>query len=404
MSIIEQDSNNQQRLLIPSSSIDNDRVAKTRRSSSIATMLEPVLLIAAEEEEDDNNGETVTASRPFALSGILYGLLASFLYVTATFIVKELEFDLLDVLVVRLIVQLFLFLAFVIYHRYAVLVGSSKEKWLQFILCILTGIAFLGFFIGFRYLPLPDLTTLSFSRLIWTVLFGLLIYKEKPTIMILLSVCFTFIGVIFVAQPTFIFPQKNEMKIAFNITTATLNETNVDNMHSYSNRVIGISLALMSGLIFAFNILIFKQLITLKIKPSVLILQHSLVVLLCLILNHFYKYFFLNDITFFTLTIFQWKYWLAGLISLGQTLAVIAGNCAIKREPPSIVTIVSSVDIIYAITLQNLFTQKKSNLWVLLGSTLVVSSVVLIGLDKFMQERKIKKKKLKMATVLKTEK
>ncbi|CAF1032190.1 unnamed protein product [Adineta steineri] len=399
MSIIEQDSNNQQRLLIPSSSIDNDRVAKTRRSSSIATMLEPVLLIAAEEEEDDNNGETVTASRPFALSGILYGLLASFLYVTATFIVKELEFDLLDVLVVRLIVQLFLFLAFVIYHRYAVLVGSSKEKWLQFILCILTGIAFLGFFIGFRYLPLPDLTTLSFSRLIWTVLFGLLIYKEKPTIMILLSVCFTFIGVIFVAQPTFIFPQKNEMKIALNITTATLNETNVDNMHSYSNRVIGISLALMSGLIFAFNILIFKQLITLKIKPSVLILQHSLVVLLCLILNHFYKYFFLNDITFFTLTIFQWKYWLAGLISLGQTLAVIAGNGAIKREPPSIVTIVSSVDIIYAITLQNLFTQKKSNLWVLLGSTLVVSSVVLIGLDKFMQERKIKKKKLKMASV-----
>ncbi|CAF4045087.1 unnamed protein product [Adineta steineri] len=403
MSVIEQDSNNQQRLLIPSSSIDNDRVAKTRRSSSIATMLEPVLLIAAE-EEDDNNGETVTASKPFALSGILYGLLGSFLYVTATFIVKELEFDLLDVLVVRVIVQLFLFLAFVMYRRYAVLVGSSKEKWLQFILCILTGIAFLGFFIGFRYLPLPDLTTLSFSRLIWTVLFGLLIYKEKPTIMILLSVCFTFIGVIFVAQPTFIFPQKNEMKIALNITTATLNETNVDNMHSYSNRVIGISLALMSGLIFAFNILIFKQLITLKIKPSVLILQHSLVVLLCLILNHFYKYFFLNDITFFTLTIFQWKYWLAGLISMGQTLAVIAGNCAIKREPPSIVTIVSSVDIIYAITLQNLFTQKKSNLWVLLGSTLVVSSVVLIGLDKFMQERKIKKKKLKMVTVLKTEK
>ncbi|CAF4296743.1 unnamed protein product, partial [Adineta steineri] len=228
MSVIEQDSNNQQRLLIPSSSIDNDRVAKTRRSSSIATMLEPVLLIAAaEEEDDDNNGETITTSKPFALSGILYGLLGSFLYVTATFIVKELEFDLLDVLVVRVIVQLFLFLAFVMYRRYAVLVGSSKEKWLQFILCILTGIAFLGFFIGFRYLPLPDLTTLSFSRLIWTVLFGLLIYKEKPTIMILLSVCFTFIGVIFVAQPTFIFPQKNEMKIALNITTATLNETNV---------------------------------------------------------------------------------------------------------------------------------------------------------------------------------
>lgn len=98
--------------------------------------------------------------------------------------------------------------------------------------------------------------------------------------------------------------------------------------------------------------------------------------------------------TLFTLTIFQWKYWLATLISLLQTLGVICGNRAVKREPASVVTIVSASDIIYAILLQNLFTKDKSNLWVLLGSTLVISSVLLIGVHKFMQERKTKKKNI----------
>ncbi|CAF4246593.1 unnamed protein product, partial [Adineta steineri] len=84
----------------------------------------------------------------------------------------------------------------------------------------------------------------------------------------------------------------------------------------------------------------------------------------------------------------------ATLISLLQTLGVICGNRAVKRERPSIVTIVSASEIIYAILLQNIFTKNKSNVWVLLGSTLVISSVFLIGVHKFVQERKTKKKKI----------
>ncbi|UJR17617.1 hypothetical protein I4U23_004513 [Adineta vaga] len=377
----------QQHLLIPLSTINDDNTTKTRRSSSIAIVIEPFVL--ATEEADDS--KIITEAKSFALSGILYGLLGSCLFVTSTFTIKELGIDLLDALIIRFIIQISLLIFFIIFRHYSIWRGSSKEKWLQFILCILNGFIFLGYFIGLRYLPFPDFTTLNFTRLLWTVLFGILIYREKTTAMIILAVFFTLVGVLFVAQPTFLFNKKQtiEGEVARDIST-----TETMNFFSLNSRKIGISLALITGLCSAFNLLIFKQLITLQIKPSVLILQHSFVFLFCLIFNQFFKYFLSNDQTFFTWTIFQWKYWLAALISLLQTLAVIVGNRAVKREPPSIVTIVSSSEIIYAILLQNIFTIKKSNLWVLLGSGLVISSVLLIGIHKFTQERTIKKKQI----------
>ncbi|CAF0865655.1 unnamed protein product [Adineta steineri] len=403
MNITEHNNSNQEHLLVSSTAIDNDNVVKLRRSSSILTVAEPALLLIATEEDDNDDGETVAVSKLSSVSGILYGILGSFFYVTPTFIIKELQIDLLDAVIIRIIVQIPLCIIFVIYRDYTVWIGSLKEKWLQFILCILSCSLFLGYFIGLRYLPFPDFTTLVFTRLMWTIVFGILLYKEKSTMMILLSVCFTFIGVVFVAQPTFIFKQNKIVEITPNITRVILNETNIHNMYYFNDRTIGTSLALMTGLVFAFSTLILKQLITLKIKSSALILQQSFALLVCLIFNQLYKYFLLNDITFFTLIIFQWKYWLAGLISLIQIFGIICAIRALSREPPSIITIVSASDIIFAVLLQNLFTKNKSNLWVLLGSALILSSVIFIGLHKFMQEQKAKKKRMKMAMISKTE-
>lgn len=366
--------------VLTASDLDDTKPTTARSRSSTSVVIEPIVVTVAE-EDGASRSDKIGASTSSQLAGILYGLTGCCLFVTATFMIKQLEVDLLDALLIRFMVQIPLFAVFVIRRHYSFWIGSSKEKWLQIVLCVLSGAVFLGYFIGFRYLPLPDLTVLSFTRLLWTVVFGLLIYKEKPTAMILLAVCLTLFGVVFVTQPTFLFE------------TAATEETSASAIvHSKTNtRLIGIALGLITGLLSAFTLLIFKQLITLKLKPSVLILQHSLVFFLCLILNQVYKCFLLNDTTLFNAVIFQWKYWLATIISLMQTLAVICGNRAVKREPPSIVTIISASEIIYAIILQNLFTKTRSNLWALLGSALVISSVLLIGIHKMWQEKKAAK-------------
>jgi drug/metabolite transporter (DMT)-like permease len=365
--------------LISPLSHQSDLPEKLEQSESIITIIDPTVLITDQKEIDDNHIKT--RSKWFAVSGILYSFLACFFFVTGTFIVKEMEIDLLDAFIVRFIVQVLAVTLFVKYQRYPIWVGTLKEKWLQLVLCILNGALFLIYFIALRYLPLPDLTTLNFTRLIWTVTFGILIYKEKASLMILLAVVFTITGVIFVSQPTFLFRSMEMTAIHGN----NLTDKNVYLTH---DRLIGISLALATGLISGSSLLIFKQLVTVKLKPSVLLFQHSLTLMLCLILNQIYRCFLLQDKTFIQTTLFRPKYWGASLISLLQTCSTICGNQAVKREPPSVFIVLSSTEIVYSIVLQNLFTKKKSNQWVLLGSALVVISVMLIGAHKFIEERK----------------
>jgi drug/metabolite transporter (DMT)-like permease len=63
---------------------------------------------------------------------------------------------------------------------------------------------------------------------------------------------------------------------------------------------------------------------------------------------------------------------------------------AIKREHPAIVTLLGSADIIFALILQNVFTTKRSNMFALMGSILVIFSVLILGLAKFINDREKK--------------
>jgi drug/metabolite transporter (DMT)-like permease len=65
---------------------------------------------------------------------------------------------------------------------------------------------------------------------------------------------------------------------------------------------------------------------------------------------------------------------------------------AIKHEHPAIFTLLTSADIIFSLILQNIFTTKRSNLFALIGSALIICSVVIIGLSKFLSEKRLDKK------------
>ena len=59
-----------------------------------------------------------------------------------------------------------------------------------------------------------------------------------------------------------------------------------------------------------------------------------------------------------------------------------------KLEHPSIISVAQSSDMIFAIGLQNLFTNVKSNRFVLIGSFLVTLSIVIVGIHKFWKDQK----------------
>jgi drug/metabolite transporter (DMT)-like permease len=237
------------------------------------------------------------------------------------------------------------------------------------VFCVVTGAGGVFiYFLALRYIELSDVTTLMYTRIVWTVIFAMFINRERPAMNLLLAIPLTLVGVVFVTQPSFFFPSKS-----YPMTQL---------------RAMGFLLVIISSFTSAANVLSFKQLISIskEIKPSVITLQYCFVLFMLLVLNQFYRTFVLHTGLTWAY-VFSWKYLLASVICLGMIVANILTQKAIKREHPAVFTLLTSADIIFALILQNLFTSKRSNLFALLGSALVIGSVVIIGVSKIRADR-----------------
>ena len=319
--------------------------------------------------------ESISCTSRF--SGVIYSLISSFLFTCTIFSIKQLGIDLLDALLLRFFLQSSVTYLFAYHKNYQLLPGNFKQIILQ-ILCCATGAgSFFLYFCAVRYVELSDVTTLSYTRVVWTIVLSIFIYRERPSIYTLIALPLTLLGVIFVAQPTFLF---SSTALPSLVLDARL-------------RLIGLSLAIISSVLSASNVLLFKLLISTSkdIKPSVLNLQYCCTVLILLIGYQLNKTFVLHTGLSWQM-ICSRRYLSASIVCLVMIAVNILTQKAIKREHPAIVTLIGSADIIFSLILQNIFTAKRSNSFALLGSTLVISSVVIIGLSKIMHERHIQKK------------
>jgi drug/metabolite transporter (DMT)-like permease len=306
-------------------------------------------------------------------SGIIYTLTSSLFFTCAVFSIKQLGIDLLDALLVRFVLQTLFTFVFVLYKHYPLFFGTMSQIFLQ-ILCCATGAGGLFiYFFAIRYVELSDVTTLCYTRVVWTVILSIFIYHQRPSISSLLALPLTFLGVIFVTQPSFLF------------SSAILSNDKY--------RVLGLTLSIMTSFTSAINVLSFKQLISTSkdIKPSVINFQYCLAVLIFLIINQLYQRFSLHTGLLFYSNI-SWKYLLASFICFAMIISNLLTQKAIKHEHPAIFTLLTSADIIFSLILQNIFTTKRSNLFALIGSALIICSVVIIGLSKFLSEKRIDKK------------
>lgn len=305
-------------------------------------------------------------------TGIMYALIGSSLFTSSGFIIKQLRVDFFDALLCRFIIQTSILTAFILYKRYKILTGSTDLILLQITRVILAVCGLLFFYSSYRYIPLPDLTTFRYTQVIWTAILAMIIFRERISIPTVLAIIFTLIGVVCVAQPTFLFGNQKKL--------STSNESRK------SHRILGLVLALLCALSISGSIVLNKKLLVLKIPQSVLMFHFSCLTLIILIGNQLRNRFILH--AYSNHTMFTWRFAIAASVSLLQLLSSTLTQKAIKLEHPSIISVVQSSDILFALLLQNLITNEKSNWLVLLGSGLVTASIFLVGIHKLWKDQK----------------
>jgi drug/metabolite transporter (DMT)-like permease len=317
-------------------------------------------------------------------SGIIYAILAAIIFTGSVFFTKQLHVELLDALIVRLLVQtigLFIYMKYI--KHYSFYRQATKNEVVLLLINLFSSTSgFLSFFLAYRYLPLSDLTTIRYTQVMWTAIISLVIYREKASIPMLTAVLLTTVGVVLVVQPDFLFQTRSN--------TTNIVNTSSTVRHTFHSRVIGIVMALYCSIAMTAIVLSNKHLLlTYKTKHSLIMLQFTFVTLCLIMLNLISRYCFYSTSNHSWQDDFlTWRYLISSLVGLLQILSSILTQKAIKREHPSIFTIVQSSDILFSLVLQNIFTTNSSNILSICGSMLVLASLLIVGGSKFFERRR----------------
>jgi drug/metabolite transporter (DMT)-like permease len=317
-------------------------------------------------------------------TGLFYALIGSSLFTCSGFLVKQLRVDFFDALLFRFVIQTIILTTFIFYKRYKLINGSFNLICVQIIRvsCAAGGIFF--FFLSYRFIPLPDLTTFRYTQVIWTAILAMIIFRERISIPTIMAIILTLIGVVCVAQPTFLFNNYQNSTNKSEIIEKKSNDADLESNKSY--RYLGLCLALSCAFSISASIVLNKKLLVLKIPQSILMFQYSVLCLIILFINHLRHRFILH--MYSNQTMFTWQFILASSVLSIQLLSSTLTQKAIKLEHPSVISVVQSSDILFAIILQNLFANVKSNWLVILGSALVTASIFLVGIHKLWKDQK----------------
>ncbi|CAF4484883.1 unnamed protein product [Rotaria sp. Silwood2] len=339
---------------------------------------------------DSNKSVELSPTKATRFLGVFYILVSTLIVVSSMFITKELKVDVLDALIPC---YLFHSIILIVYMKsikhYSLYKQSSKQEIVfLFINVFFSTTGVFAYFFAYRYLPLPDLTTIRFTQIIWTAIITSILYHEKPSISMIISILLSTLGVIFVAQPSFIFSK-----------ISNIPETNISSGHY--KRLIGILIALYAAIGMAIMVISNKHLLSkYKTKESLIMFIFEFVILHILVANVLFRYnFFIDKMQLFINDFFNWRYLCASSICLLHIPGFILLQKGIKLEHPSIVTILQSSGIIWSILLQNIFSSVKSNFLSLLGSILVLTSILIITGFKFINEKKDQKQSVQACSI-----
>lgn len=313
--------------------------------------------------------------------GIFYALAGSCLFTSSGFIIKQLRVDFFDALLCRFTIQTLILIVFILYKHYTILVGPRNLVLLQIVRVILAVCGLLFFYLSYRYIPLPDLTTVRYTQVVWTAILAMIIFRERISIATVAAIVLTLIGVVCVAQPTFLFGDHRRVSAVNQTTDPVVSES------AGPYRILGLAFALVCALSISGSIVFNKQLLVRKIPQSVLMFQFSFLTLLFLVGNHVRNRFVLH--AYAHRSMFTWQFSVAASVSLLQLLSSTLTQKAIKLEHPSIVSVVQSSDILFALLLQNVIAAEKSNGLVFVGSALVATSIFLVGIHKLWKDRRV---------------
>ena len=303
------------------------------------------------------------------LSGLIWAFLAAYAFSIILFLTKSFGIDLIFGFFLQMSVQVIAFAIYAIYKGYNLL-GPSEHRIAMIGRAFLIGIGTLTAFVAYYYITLPELSTVRQTQVILTVVLSIFFLRERITIARIFACILTIISIVVLIRPT---------SIAASSYPKTSNETHMETSWvpytARLNHIIGIGLALFTALAYSVASIMNKIYFSAQhLHNTVLCFWSALSGLIISIILVIITHFFIDNVQSFP---HDWRLFVGIGLGLASIFAFIANQKAIKRERASIVTLIYATDIILVLILQNVFTNIKSDVVVILGQ---ISSLISLAI------------------------
>lgn len=292
------------------------------------------------------------------LSGLFWAFVAAYAFSTILFLTKLFGVDLLFGFFVQTLVQTTAFAIYAFYKNYRLL-GPSESRGLMIARALFMSIGTLASFLAYYYISLADLSAIRQSQVVFTIVLSIFFLHERVTILRILGFILTLIGIVVLFRPTSFSAASSA---AVHLTDPST--TWIPQFSSW-NHVVGIAVALCAALMFSIASIIARVYTTTeRLHNSVLCFWSSCFGLILSLLLMSVSHYVVRESRFVP---HDWRLLVAVGLALASIFVFIANQKAIKRLPPSIITLTYASDIVFAFLLETLFTQIRSDLVLILG-------------------------------------
>ncbi|CAF2425150.1 unnamed protein product [Rotaria sp. Silwood2] len=324
-------------------------------------------------------------------SGIWYMLAANMLFACCIFVLKLIPADMFDIMIGRFLIQSIVFGSYAAFYKHYNVFTTNGQPIACTLNMLMSSGTNLTYLAAFYFLPLSDVNAIKYTYIVWAAILSVIIFKERFKFINAIALILTICGLILATKPQSLIKifihSSDQSTISTNTTksTTTIISSTVTSSFYYH---LGIIFAFTSSLTKAAQMTARKQLVKKKQPYSVMNFQFTAFALVVAVIYSLIRRFWQSDP-------YPWK-WIS-------TAGVAIGCChlitntfyakALKRENLQLLSILGTLDIVYACLLQYIFFRLTRPWMFYIGASFIVTSAIILSIDTYLTNKKSKNNK-----------
>jgi drug/metabolite transporter (DMT)-like permease len=322
-------------------------------------------------------------------------LIANIIFSCCTFALKLIPADMFDIMIVRFLVQSVVFGSYAAFYKGYNIFNTNGQPIACALNVLMSSGTNLTYLAAFYFLPLSDLNTIKYTYIVWAAILSVIFLNDRFKFVNGFSLIFTIIGFILATKPHLFIKTLNHIfdqsPTLLSTTTTTVSVTTIIPAAATTSPYyyFGIILAFISSLTKAIQMIARKQLVKQKQPYSVMNFQFTFFALFISILYSIIRRFWQPGL-------YPWKWMATAGVVIGclQILTNTFYAKALKRENVQLLSIIGTLDILYACLLQYLFFRQTKSWIFYVGASLIVISAIILSVDSHLTNKKQRKNEM----------